>query len=244
MKRKLGKAVNQAIAHRLGVLARRFDLDSTAETRLAALLTALVSDPLAPTTVRDAAGALDDHLADSLVALDLDPVRRARSIADLGAGAGLPGIPLAIALSESSVSLVESNGRKCEFISRVVEACSLSNAVVVNARAEAWPDGLGRFDLVTARAVAPLDVVAEYGAPLLRVGGTLLVWRGRRDPDAERSARRAASELGLELREAHDVEPYPGAVNRHLQPMVKVAETPERFPRRVGVARKRPLGGR
>ncbi len=244
MKRELGKAVDSAVADRLTALTHRFGLDSTAETRLAALLTALISDPLAPTTVRDAPGALDDHLADSLVALDLDVVRVAGSIADLGAGAGLPGIPLAIALPDASVSLVESNGRKCEFIAKAVEACSLSNAVVVNVRAEAWPDGLGQFDLVTARALAPLDVVAEYAAPLLRIGGTLLVWRGRRDPDAERAARRAASELGLDLLEPLDVVPYPGAINRHLQPLVKVARTPDRFPRRVGVARKRPLGGR
>jgi 16S rRNA (guanine527-N7)-methyltransferase len=90
--------------------------------------------------------------------------------------------------------------------------------------------------------VAPLDVVAEYGAPLLKIGGTLLVWRGRRDPASEDFARRAADELGLVMHDLIAVEPYAGAVNRHLQPMVKMSATPTRFPRRVGVARKRPLG--
>ncbi len=164
-------------------LARRYGLDQASERRLATLLEALTGDPLAPTSVRDPARALDDHLADSLVALELAEVRAATMIADLGAGAGLPGVPLAIALPAADVCLVESNGRKCRFIARVVEACGLTNATVVNARAEQWPDGLGRFDLVTARALAPLPVVAEYGAPLLRMGGMLLVWRGRRDVD-------------------------------------------------------------
>ncbi len=226
----------------LATLATRFGLDADAETKLATLLAALTDDPLAPTAVRDPLRALDDHLADSLVALESDDVRLARTIADLGAGAGLPGLPLAISLPGASVSLLESNGRKCEFISKVVAACRLRNATVVNVRAEAWPAGLASFDLVTARAVAPLAVVAEYAAPLLRVGGTLLVWRGRRDQAEEESARLAADALGLELGEARRVRPYPGATNRHLQPLIKVAATPARFPRRPGVARKRPLG--
>ena len=223
-------------------LARRYGLDHDAEGRLETLLEALTRDPLAPTSVRDPTQALNDHLADSLVALELAEVRIASLIADLGAGAGLPGLPLAIALPSSEVNLVESNRRKCEFIARAASACDLSNATVVNCRAEQWPDGTARFDLVTARALAPLPVVAEYAAPLLCLGGTLVAWRGRRDPADEAAGRAAAHELGLEMGEIVRVEPYPGAVNRHLQPMVKVAETPTRFPRRPGMARKRPLG--
>ncbi|HXO08045.1 MAG TPA: 16S rRNA (guanine(527)-N(7))-methyltransferase RsmG [Solirubrobacteraceae bacterium] len=223
--------------------ARRYGLDRAAEGRLATLLDALTGDPLAPTSVRDPRRVLEDHLADSLVALDLAAVRNAAQIADLGSGAGVPGLPLAIALPGAEVYLVESNGRKCQFISRLIAACGLANATVVNARAEDWPDGLGRFDLVTARALAPLAVVAEYAAPLLRLGGTLLVWRGRRDPADEQSALVAAGELGLDMPEAIAVDPYPGAANRHLQPMIKRAPTPQRFPRRTGMARKRPLGG-
>ncbi len=223
-------------------LVRRYGLDQAAERRLAMLLGALANDPLAPTSIRDPVRILEDHLADSLVALEILDVRRASQIADVGAGAGLPGLPLAIALPTARVHLVESNSRKCRFIAKVAEACELSNATVVHARAEQWPDGLGRFDLVTARALAPLPVVAEYAAPLLQVGGRLLAWRGRRDAADEAAGRAAARELGLELGEIVRVEPYPGAVNRHLQPMVKVAETPGRFPRRPGMARKRPLG--
>jgi 16S rRNA (guanine527-N7)-methyltransferase len=102
---------------------------------------------------------------------------------------------------------------------------------------------LGRCDLVTARALASLPVVAEYAAPLLRLGGTLIVWRGRRDPADEAAGARAAALLGLESLPPVQVQPYSGAVNRHLHPMLKVAATPARFPRRPGIARKRPLGG-
>jgi 16S rRNA (guanine527-N7)-methyltransferase len=209
---------------------------------LGALVRLLASDPEAPTTVRDEAKVVDDHIADSLVALDLDEVRAAETIADLGAGAGVPGLPLAIALPGASVALVESNGRKCAFIDRAAAVCGLTNADVVHARAESWADGLGRCELVTTRALAPLAVVAEYSAPLLRLGGSLVAWRGARDEAAEAEAARAAAELGLEPAEPLHVVPYPAAKHRHLHVMLKVRETPAGFPRRPGVARKRPLG--
>src|SRR5205085_7529601 len=128
---------------------------------LSALLDLLTTDPRAPTSVRDLDRALDDHLADSLVALEVDEVRSARSIADLGSGAGVPGLPLAICLPAAEVLLVESHQRKCRFISRALEICGVRNASVACVRAESWPDGIGRFDIITARALAPLAVVAE-----------------------------------------------------------------------------------
>ena len=138
---------------------------------------------------------------------------------------------------------MESNGRKCAFISRAAEACGAANAMAVHARAEDWGAGLGACDLVTARALAPLAVVAEYAAPLLAMGGWLVAWRGRRDDADEAAGAKAAAELGLEPGPVIAVEPYPGALHRHLHVMRKVATTPERFPRRPGMARKRPLGG-
>ncbi|MGI8428039.1 MAG: 16S rRNA (guanine(527)-N(7))-methyltransferase RsmG [Solirubrobacteraceae bacterium] len=201
-------------------------------------------DPVAPTALREPTRVIDDHLADSLAALSCKRTRTANPIADLGTGAGFPGLPLAIARPDATLSLVESSARKCAFVRRAVNACGLQNVRVVNARAEQWPEGLKEFELVTARALAPLPVVAEYAAPLLRIGGALVVWRGRRDHDAERAAVLAAADLGLETREPVRVEPYDGAEHRYLQLMVKVRETPDRFPRRPGIARKRPLAGR
>jgi 16S rRNA (guanine527-N7)-methyltransferase len=193
--------------------------------------------------VTERAGILRDHLADSLVALELAEVRAATAAADLGSGAGFPGLPLAVALPEARVSCVESNGRKCAFIARAAEACGAGNAAVVHARAEEWAEGFGACDLITARALAPLAVVAEYAAPLLSLGGSLVAWRGRRDPEDEASGARAGAQLGLEPGPIVRVEPYPGALHRHLHLLRKVDATPDRFPRRPGMARKRPLGG-
>ena len=200
------------------------------------------TDPAAPTTVTEPRAVVRDHLADSLVALDLRAVRDARRIADLGSGAGFPGLPLAIALPAAQVSLVESNGRKCAFIDRAAAAADVDNAAVIYTRAEQWDAGREACDLVVARALAPLPVVVEYAAPLLIPGGTLVVWRGGRDADDEARAERAAAIVGLEPEPAVSVHPYPGAERRHLHPFVKVGETPARFPRRPGIAAKRPLG--
>jgi 16S rRNA (guanine527-N7)-methyltransferase len=228
----------------LDSLAERYALSGAQRGQLDALIEAVAGDPEAPTTVSDRDGILRDHLADSLVALELPEVRAATAIADLGAGAGFPGLPLAIALPGAQVSLVESTGRKCAFIARAIEACALSNATAVHARAESWPEGLGSCDLVIARALAPMAVVAEYAAPLLALGGWLVAWRGRRDPEDEAAAGRAAAELGLQTGPVVAVAPYVGALHRHLHLMHKVTPTPDRFPRRPGMARKRPLGGR
>jgi 16S rRNA (guanine527-N7)-methyltransferase len=223
-------------------LGQRFALDARQAEQMRHFGGILANDEHAPTTVRDPRRVRDDHLADALVALDLQLVREASMIADLGAGAGVPGIPLAIALPETRVILIEGNGRKCEFMAGVVDALGLPNAEVVNGRAETWSSGIGQNDVVTARALAPLDVVAEYAAPLLVVGGALVAWRGARELEVEADARRAAEILGLSVEEPIQVNPYTGAENRYLHVMVKTVETPARFPRRDGVARKRPLG--
>jgi 16S rRNA (guanine527-N7)-methyltransferase len=231
-----------AVERRIGELVASYGLPATARPALGKLLDVVTTDPLAPTTVRDPGAAVDEHLADSLAALELPQVAAARELADLGAGAGFPGLPLAIALPGATIALVESNGRKCKFIERARDACRATNAIVVNKRAEDWPEGLARFDVVTARALAAPAVVAEYAAPLLRPGGTLVIWRGRPDLDAERAAEAAAAVLGLEVTSLVQVHPFQGAQRRYLYVMSKVRDTPARFPRRPGVARKRPLG--
>lgn len=229
---------------RIRALAERYQLPQEAVEQLESLHCLLVRDPLAPTAVRDPAKVVDDHLADSLVALELDQVQSAATLADLGSGAGVPGIPLAIALPQTRVALVESVARKAAFLARAVAQCGVPNAYPVHARAESWPEGLEVFEVVTARALAPLEVVVEYAAPLLKVGGTLVAWRGLRDRTAEDAGARAATRVGLEPGAVVPVRPYSGAQSRHLHLMSKVMATPSGFPRRPGVARKRPLSAK
>lgn len=231
------------VRRRLEQLATRHGLAPDAVDALERLLELLRADATAPTAVRDPATAVDAHVADALVALDLDRVRRARRIADLGAGAGFPGLVLAAALPEAEAALVEANGRKCAFLERAVKEMGVRNVEIVPERAESWPDGIGSRDLVTARAVAPLAVLIEYAAPLLAYRGALVAWKGRRDDEEERDAAAAAVVTGLELSEILPVKPWSGAEHLHLYVYVKVGSTPNRYPRRPGMASKRPLRG-
>ena len=231
------------LEQRLAAICDRYDLDERARAALEQLLQTLASDPHAPTSARDPALAVDVHVADSLSALELDRVRNARTIADLGAGAGFPGLALAAALPEARVRLVESVHRKAGFIAAAARAARLDNADAVVSRAEDWSAGMGANDVVTARALAPLAVICEYAAPLLVRDGTLVAWKGARNETEESRAHAAAGQLGLEPVAVRPVRPYEGAHDHHLHVYLKVRDTPDRFPRRTGIARKRPLGG-
>jgi 16S rRNA (guanine527-N7)-methyltransferase len=226
----------------LELLCKRYGLEEEQCRQLAGLLAHVAREERAPTTVREPADAVRVHLADSLVALELDLVRRARTIVDMGAGAGFPGLPLAVALPDAEMSLVESRRGKCIFIEGACHVAQVRNAAVVCTRVEEWRGGVDGHELVLARALAPQSVVLEYAAPLLRRDGALVDWRGRRDSAAETAAAHAAEELGLRLREIRRVIPYQGAREHHLHIWTKTGPTPARFPRRAGVARKRPLG--
>ena len=225
----------------LNDLGERWRLAPAQIAALDRALEVLATDPYAPSSVRGAA-AVDVHVADSLSALALDCVVHARVVADLGSGAGFPGLVLAVALPDARVALVESATRKCEFLERLCSLAGIGNARVVRARAEEWAEGLGAHDLVVARALAPLAVVCEYAAPLLAIGGSLVAWKGAVAESESTAAVRAAAQLGLEREEAVRSEPYAGSVAHHLHVYRKVALTPPEYPRRAGVARKRPLG--
>jgi 16S rRNA (guanine527-N7)-methyltransferase len=227
---------------RLAALAVRHELPRAAPEQLWTILEAVADEPASITSVRDPREGVEVHVADSLAALDLDVVRQARRIADLGSGAGFPGLVLAVARPEARVALVESVGRKCAFLDRAAAAAGLRNVEVVPARAEAWEDGLGVHDLVTARALGPLNVLVEYAAPLLAEEGHLVAWKGRPDGDEEAEGVAAAAILGMSEPAVRPVEAPVGADHRSLYLSVKVRPTPNGFPRRTGMARKRPLG--
>jgi 16S rRNA (guanine527-N7)-methyltransferase len=233
--------VSAEVAARLAELASRYGLPAAAAGRLAALLDLVAAEPAAITAVRDPAQGVDVHVADSLVALEVPRVRAAGRIADLGSGGGFPGLALAIARPEARVAAVESVARKCRFLAGAAVELELANVEVVNARAEAWEEGLGAHDLVVARALAPLPVLVEYAAPLLVPEGTLVAWKGRVDHHEEADGRAAAAALGMSAPEAIAVQPFPKAGDRYLYLSSKVSPTPVRYPRRPGMARKRPI---
>ena len=211
---------------------------------LRALLELLGSDPRAPIADSTRSRALQVHIADSLSGLEFEQLRRAERIADLGSGAGLPGLVLAAELPGARVDLVESVERKARFLREAVERMGLANAEVVPERAEAWSGAAGRdaYDAVTARAVGSLATLAELASPLLRSGGSVLAWKGRRDPDQEARLERAAGRLAIEPVEVRAVTPYEGSRDRHIHLLRKNGPTPNELPRRDGLAAKRPFG--
>lgn len=231
------------VRRRLEQLGAEYGLSSVAVDRLERLLERLATIAGAPTTVTVPTDAVDVHVADSLSALSVNAVRQARRVADLGSGAGFPALVLAVVLPDAHVTAVESIGRKCAFIREMGSALDLANLSVACSRVEEWDDGSHAHDVVCARAVAPLGVLCEYAAPLLRHGGTLIAWKGRLDEGELDVAGRAAADVGLSQPILLPVRPYRGSEHRQLAVAVKEHVTPARFPRRTGVALKRPLGG-
>jgi 16S rRNA (guanine527-N7)-methyltransferase len=232
-----------SVVDRLEELAARFSLPSGAPERLERLLELVAAEPQALTTVRDPAGAVEIHVADSLAALDVPAVRRAGRIADLGSGGGYPGLVLALALPDAQVALVESVGKKAAFLERAAVDLGLDTVEVVPRRAEDWPAGLARADVVTARALAPLAVLVEYAAPLLVPGGALVAWKGRPEAAEIADADVAAARLGMSTPTARDVpaDLVRGAERRRLYLSSRVGDLPAGYPRRPGMARKRPI---
>ncbi|MET0128892.1 MAG: 16S rRNA (guanine(527)-N(7))-methyltransferase RsmG [Solirubrobacterales bacterium] len=214
--------------------------------RLTPVLELLAADPASLSSVRDPERAWTVHVEDSLSGLEL--VGSPERIADLGSGAGFPGLVLAAALPTTSVDLIESVGRKAEFIERAIAAGGFDNARALARRSEEWaaaadPDG-GReaYDVVTARAVGRLATLAELASPLLRDGGALVAWKGRRDADEEAELERAAAALAMEPERVEAVGERAGSRHRHIYRVRKSGPTPASLPRRPGMAKKRPLG--
>jgi 16S rRNA (guanine527-N7)-methyltransferase len=228
---------------RLGELAERWRLPPDAPRQLRTILELLETEPTSITTVRDPRDGVDVHVADALAGLEAEALRTAATIADLGSGGGFPGLALAVARPDAHVTLVESVAKKCDFLRRAADAAGLAQVRVVNARAESWRAGLASQDAVTARALAPLNVLVEYAAPLLREGGSLVAWKAGRDPSEEGAGAAAADLVGLQASSPLPVTPSPGLGARYLHLYLKVRPTPDRYPRREGMARKRPLAG-
>jgi 16S rRNA (guanine527-N7)-methyltransferase len=184
------------------------------------------------------------HVADSLTGLEVPELGEASRIADIGAGAGFPGLVLAVALPGAEIDLIESVGRKTAFIAQAAAAASIPNAFAINARAEDVARGEAResYDVVSARAVGRLSTLAELAGPLLREDGVLVAWKGRRDEEEEAQMARASASLAMIPEQILDVGHRAGSQHRHLHVIRKSGPTPPNLPRKSGLAKKRPYG--
>ena len=213
------------------------------QQRLEPMLEMLAAAPASLSSITNPDEARRVHLSDSLSRLAVEEVNLADRITDIGAGAGFPGIPLAMARPEAEFTLLDSVGKKVRFMVEVIERLGIENAVAVNQRSEDWAssDGAEASDLVTARAVAPLEALAELASPLLETGGSLIAWKGEREPEGEEKLAALESRLAMSLDRVVPVKPYSGSRERHIYVVKKTAETPPGLPRRAGMVRKRPL---
>lgn len=165
-------------------------------------------------------------------------------VVDVGTGAGFPGLPLKIVYPHLELTLVESIGKKAEFCRHVIANLSLTGITLLNARVEnvaRMAEHRAMYDWALARAVAPMEVLAEYLLPLLRVGGKALAQKGETGPAEAHGAENAMQLLGGKLAQLIAVELPKVADSRYLVLFEKVAQTPDKYPRRAGIPAKRPL---
>jgi 16S rRNA (guanine527-N7)-methyltransferase len=193
------------------------------------------------TAVRDPLDAARVHVADSLLCLRAGIPANAE-VLDVGSGAGLPGIPLAVVRPDLRVTLLEANQRKAAFLERAVAELGLAVSVIAG-RAEdvaAGPPARERADVVAARAVAPLPVLVELALPLARVGGQAILLKGPRIDAELQAAQRAIESVGggtVVLIKAS----LRGGERRTIVVVPKVSQTPPGYPRRPGVPQRYPL---
>lgn len=215
-------------------------IGASAAAALIALLGRIALEPQNLTAIEGIEDGIDQHLLDSLAALAHPRLAGATGAVDVGSGAGFPGLALAAARPELAVTLVESERRKAEWLRRA--SADFPNVRVVADRSEHLAaDAREAFPLALARALGPAPVALELTAPLVAVGGAVLLWRGdASDPGEAADTARAAELLGLEPEAPMAARPFPGA-RRRLQSFAKARPTPPRYPRRAGRAASRPL---
>lgn len=184
------------------------------------------------------------HIIDSLTAYDAALFDGARTLIDVGTGAGLPGIPLAVYAPHLTVTLLDSLNKRVRFLTEVTAAMGLQNVRCIHARAEEaarTAEHRAAYDIVVSRAVARLPVLLEYTLPFVRVGGTLLALKGRAYAEEQKEARRAAGVLGGGRITARPVH-LPGLDDvRAILTVTKERQTPAAYPRGGGAPARRPL---
>lgn len=200
---------------------------------------------IAGTAISSVDDAWNVHIRDSLAGVDVSAVAEASRIVDIGSGAGFPGLVLGVALPDTQVVLVDSVRKKMEVAARIAEELELSNVECVWGRVEeisrAGSPHREMYDVVTARALAPLAVLLEYAAPLMRSGGSLVAWKGSPGDEELSGAKDAAAILGYTPGQMIETQPFEGSRSRHFYLAEKLEPTAARFPRKPGIALKRPL---
>ncbi len=227
---------------RLGVSLSRRQLDAFAwyASELAAW-----NERLNLTAITDPAAIEVKHFLDSLSCLLALKARPGDRLVDVGSGAGFPGLPLKIVMPWLHVTLVEATGKKAEFCRHIVKGLALELVTVVHARAEdvgQMSEHRQTYHWAVARAVAQLQVLAEYLMPLVRLGGRAIAQKGETGPAEAHAAEGALRILGGRVQQLITVELPRVPETRYLVVMEKTGGTPGEYPRRAGLPNRKPLG--
>lgn len=185
---------------------------------------------------------IEQHIRDSLQVLQWVSLND-RQVIDIGSGAGFPGLILAMACPGGWVTLVEADLKKSDFLQYVCDQLKLRNIRVIRQRVETLGHDPGHresYDFCTSRAVASMRVLLEYGIPLVKTEGRVLLWKGSGYLQEIAESERALEILGGKVEETHLYNLMQGR-ERAIVAVKKVHSTPQQYPRKVGVPAKRPL---
>lgn len=184
------------------------------------------------------------HFYDSVSASFYFSFEKIKTVADIGAGAGFPSLPLKICFPHLQITIIDSLQKRISFLHEVIQSLGLEGVTALHGRAEEAGHQTGlreSFDLVSARAVARLNVLAEYCIPFVRIGGTFLAMKGADISLELHEAKKAMKMLGGKTNKVETFELPNQAGERNIIIIDKISETPKRFPRKAGMPSKKPL---
>lgn len=197
------------------------------------------------TAVRDRDEALQKHIADSLSCDFMEEYEAAENVIDIGTGAGFPGVPLAIVSPDKKFTLVDSLNKRLRIIDELTGELGIKNVTTVHGRAEdvgKSKEHREQYDICVSRAVASLDVLCEWCLPLVKKGGYFVAYKGENVSRETEDAASAIKLLGGKIAEIRKVQTEEESISGHVLVMIKkVKNTPSKYPRQAGQARKNPL---
>ncbi len=184
------------------------------------------------------------HYLDSLTLLCENKIKDGSKVIDIGAGAGFPSMPNAIACENAHFTMLDSLGKRVNFLNDVAEKLNLKNATAIHSRAEDGgrnPDMREKYDIAVARAVADLAVLSEYALPFVKVGGYFLAMKGTAPEEEINNAKKAIKTLGGKIEKVDEINIEPLGLKHTVVVIEKIAKTPSQFPRKAGTPSKKPL---
>ncbi len=220
---------------------RNFQMDSTMQQRFNDYMNLLIewNEKMNLTAITDPEEIMEKHFLDCLLPVFSQKIKG--KVVDVGSGAGFPGLVFAISLPNIEITLLEPTGKRCQFLEEVVKKLGLTNVEIVNERAEDYGK-INReiFDISTARAVAPLNILSELCVPLVKKGGIFLSLKGTSWKEEYEQAKDGLHLLGCGEPEIQEEE-LPNENKRVMLYFPKESNTPKKYPRHYSQIKKKPL---